>query len=109
MRSYRDELIKHKFNIHYEELKIDKSLTYTSSLKKYLNNSKAKDITMFQIEDKWFEKEITDIRKDGLGVKFIDTPMFLVGKKEFLELCPPRKTTPKYRMTDFYIKQRKKI
>ena len=109
MRSYRDELIKHKFNIHYEELKTDKSLTYISSLKKYLNNSKAKNITMFQIEDKWFEKEITDIRKDGLGVKFIDTPMFLVGKKEFLELCPPRETTPKYRMTDFYIKQRKKM
>jgi deoxyribodipyrimidine photolyase-related protein len=35
--------------------------------------------------------------------------MFLVGKKEFVELCPPRETTPKYRMTDFYIKQRKKM
>ena len=34
MRSYRDELIKQRFNVHYEELKIDKSATYTSSLKK---------------------------------------------------------------------------
>lgn len=109
MRSYRDELIKQRFNVHYEELKIDKSATYTSSLKKYLTNSKTKNITMFEIEDKWFEKEIISIQGDNLRIKFIDTPMFLVGKKEFLELCPPRKTTPKYRMTDFYISQRKRM
>ena len=109
MRSYRDELIKQKFNVHYEELKTNKSVTYISSLKKYLSNSKSQDVTMFEIEDKWFEKEIINIQKDGIKITFIDTPMFLVGKKEFVELCPPKKTTPKYRMTDFYIKQRKKM
>ncbi|MDA7841249.1 cryptochrome/photolyase family protein [Gammaproteobacteria bacterium] len=109
MRSYRDELIKQKFNVHYEELKTNKSVTYVSSLKKYLSNSKSQDVTMFEIEDKWFEKEIIDIQKYGIKITFADSPMFLVGKKEFAELCPPKKTTPKYRMTDFYIKQRKKM
>ena len=84
MRSYRDELIKQKFNVHYEELNTDKSETYTSSLKKYLSISKAKDVTMFEIEDKWFEKEIINTQKDGVSITFIDTPMFLVGKKEFV-------------------------
>ena len=31
---------------------------HIESLKKYLKNNKVKRVTMFEIEDKWFEKEI---------------------------------------------------
>ena len=35
--------------------------------------------------------------------------MFLTNRDEFLELSPPSKTLPKYKMASFYIAQRKKM
>ena len=108
MRSYRDELIKQNFNIHYEELNLDKSITYISSLKRYLIDSKAQNITMFEIEDKWFEKDINKLNNSKIKINYIKTPMFLTKRNEFTKLCPPGLKLPKYKMANFYITQRRK-
>ena len=63
---------------------------------------------MFDVEDKWFEKELNKIRKVGIELVYIDTPMFITKTSEFVKMCPQRKK-PKYKMTDFYISQRKKL
>ena len=108
MRSYRDSLIANKIKVHYEELNIDNSISYLDSLKSYIKKNKVKSISLFDVEDKWFEKELNKIRKVGIELVYIDTPMFITKTSEFVKMCPQRKK-PKYKMTDFYISQRKKL
>ena len=39
----------------------------------------------------------------------LKSPMFLTNKKLYLEMCFNSRKSPKYKMTDFYINQRKKM
>ena len=55
MRSYKDYLNKHNYKVYYEYLKVDKSISYIDSLKKYINKEKIKKMSIWTIEDKWFE------------------------------------------------------
>ena len=50
-------------------------------------------------------EEIGEKRND---ITVHETPMFLTKITEFNEMCP-QKRSPKYKMTDFYINQRKKL
>ena len=108
MRSYRDELKKNKIMTEYCELMNDNSITYEEYLEKYLKKMKIKKISIWSIEDKWFEKRLKKLEKNGIGIEIHDTPMFLTKLNEFKEMCTQRKS-PKYKMTDFYINQRKKL
>jgi len=108
MRSYRDELRKNKITTEYCELITDNSLTYEEYLEKYLEKTKIKKISIWSIEDKWFEKRLKKLEKNGISIEIHDTPMFLTKLNEFKEMCTQRKS-PKYKMTDFYINQRKKL
>ena len=108
MRSYRDMLKKNKINVDYYELKQDNSDTYEDYLYKYLKKLKIKTISLWTIEDKWFETKLRGLEKKGIRIKIYDTPMFLTKIEEFEEMCIQRKN-PKYKMTDFYINQRKKL
>ena len=58
MRSYRDLLKKNNINVHYEELKPIDSEVYIDSLIKYIKKNKITDISIFSVEDNWFEKKI---------------------------------------------------
>ena len=110
MRSYRDDLIKNKFNVHYHELNPDLTDSYTSYLIKFINKENIQEISFFEIEDKWFEKEILRVKNESNAeIRIIKTPMFLTNRDEFIELSPPSKTLPKYKMASFYIAQRKKM
>ncbi len=110
MRSYKDDLIRNKFNVHYHELNTDLTDTYTSYLINFINKKNIKEINFFEIEDKWFEKEMLRLKKEcGIKINIIKTPMFITNREEFLELSPPSKTLPKYKMASFYIAQRKKM
>ena len=109
MRSYRDELIKQEYNVHYEYLSDEKSDTYIASLSKFLIKNKEKNVSFFEIEDKWFEKEIKKLKDSKIEVNFIKSPMFLTGREEFSKLSPPGDKKPKYKMSSFYIAQRKKM
>ena len=108
MRSYRDELKKNKIMTEYCELTNDNSITYEEYLEKYLKKMKIKKISIWSIEDKWFEKRLKKLEKNGISIEIHDTPMFLTKLNEFKEMCTQRKS-PKYKMTDFYINQRKKL
>ena len=106
MRSYRDELLKHKIDVEYQELDLE-SGTYKECLIRFIKKEKIESLTMWDIEDKWFKNEIMQVKKHVKRLKEIQSPMFLTQKEEFLDMCPVRKN-PKYKMTDFYINQRKK-
>ena len=110
MRSYKDNLIKEKFNVHYDELNTELTDTYTSYLISFINNNKVEVVNFFEIEDKWFEKGILKIKQEcDIKVNIIETPMFTTNRSEFQELSPPGKKLPKYKMASFYIAQRKKM
>ena len=107
MRSYRDELKKNNINMHYEELS-DNTDTYKESLIKFIQSKRVKNVSFWLIEDKWFKEEIWSIGKHVHEIKELKSPMFLTDREDFLDMCPTRKS-PKYKMTDFYINQRKKM
>ena len=65
-------------------------------------------MSFWLIEDKWFKEEIWKIKKHVHEIKELKSPMFLTDREDFLDMCPTRKS-PKYKMTDFYINQRKKM
>ena len=116
MRSYRDELIEQGMKVHYEKLTNDKSTSYIDSLVSYIKDNNVKTVSIFEIEDEWFHKEILKIKKYVTTLKILDTPMFLTNKEQFKNMCPINnekkqkyRTRPLYRMTDFYMKQRKRL
>ena len=108
MRSYKDYLEKNGYSVHYEKLNADKSILYIDSLISFIKKNKIKSISIFSIEDKFFEKQILKIKKNVDSITVIDTPMFLTNRADFVDMCPKRKK-PVYKMTDFYINQRKKL
>ena len=66
MRSYADNLKKNKFKLEYFKIE-DKNFKddYTQKLKKIINQKKIKEISSFEIEDKFFEKKNFQIFKKG--------------------------------------------
>ena len=58
MRSYADVLNKNKFKLKYIRIE-DKEFNddYLKKLKKVINKNKIKEISSFEIEDKFFEKK----------------------------------------------------
>ena len=64
MRSYSDNLKKNKFKVEYT--KIDSSdfkKNYLDKIKKIINSKKIKEITSFEVEDKFFEKKVQSFVK----------------------------------------------
>ena len=64
MRSYKDDLIRNKFDVHYHKLNPDLTDTYTSYLINFITEKNIEELNFFEIEDKWFEKEILGLKKD---------------------------------------------
>ena len=64
MRSHADHLKKNKFKVEYT--KIDSSdfkKDYLEKVKKVVKSKKIKEITTFEIEDKFFEKKVQSFVK----------------------------------------------
>lgn len=84
MRNYRDELIAKEKEVHYFELK--KGLSFFKNLKEIIKKKKVKSISIFEIEDKFFEKEIMNFCEDhNLELDIKKSPMFLVSRETFKE------------------------
>ncbi len=84
MRSFRDELKSKNFNILYKDLSKDFELSYEKKLEKVIKEKKVKEITFFEIEDKFFEKRILNLgKKNSLKINQIKSPMFLMERQEF--------------------------
>ncbi len=84
MRSYKDELKSKNFNIKYNDINKDFKLSYEKKLEKVIKEKKIKEISFFEIEDKFFEKRILALtKKHSIRVNQINSPMFLMERKEF--------------------------
>ena len=84
MRSFRDEIKSKNFNLIYKDINKDFKISYEKKLEKIIKEKKIKEISFFEIEDKFFEKKIFDFcKKKLLKVNQIKTPMFLINRDEF--------------------------
>ena len=63
MRSFRDEIKSKNFNIVYKDISKDFKLSYEKKLEKIIKEKKIKQLSFFEIEDKFFEKKIINIPK----------------------------------------------
>jgi len=85
MRSHADRLKKNKFKLEYSSIE-DKSfkLDYTEKLKKIIKAKKIKEISSFEIEDKFFENKINNfLKREKIKWNIIQTPMFLNSREKF--------------------------
>ena len=57
MRSYKDELKKNKLKIVYKDCYSDFKVSYEKKLEKIIKEKKIKEVTFFEIEDIFFEKD----------------------------------------------------
>ena len=85
MRSHADRLKKNKFKIEYSTIE-EKTfkLDYTEKLKKIIKSKKITEISSFEIEDKFFEKKISNFtKKENINWNIVQTPMFLNSRENF--------------------------
>ena len=61
MRSFKDELKSKNFNVIYKDVNKDFKLSYEKKLEKIIKEKKIKEISFFEIEDKFFEKKIFNL------------------------------------------------
>ena len=85
MRSHSDHLKKNKFKVEYTKIESsDFKKDYLEKVKKIIKLKKIKEITSFEIEDKFFEKKVQNfVKKNGLIWNKIKSPMFLNTREEF--------------------------
>ncbi len=85
MRSHADNLKKNKFKIEYTKIDSgDFKKDYLEKIKKIIKSKKIKEITSFEIEDKFFEKKVQNfVKKNDLIWHQIKSPMFLNTREEF--------------------------
>ena len=85
MRSHADQLKKNKFKIAYTKIdSIDFKKDYLEKAKKIIKSNKIKEISSFEVEDKFFEKKFQNfVKKNNLIWNKIKSPMFLNSREEF--------------------------
>jgi deoxyribodipyrimidine photolyase-related protein len=107
MRSYYDELKSKKFKVDYFSIENDFKVSYEKKLEIYIKNNKVKEISLFEIEDKFFEKKILLlVKKLQIKINILKSPMFLTSRKEFKNYLDKSK---KPFMANFYKINRVKL
>lgn len=111
MRSYRDELISHGHNVHYEEFQKVTSKTekhnYESALADFIIKNKVTNAFVFEVEDKFFEKRLMDFfHVKEIPLTIWESPMFLTSRDQFKNYL---KSNKKPFMKNFYERQRKRL
>ena len=103
MRSFADELKKKKFEVIYKSIEEkDFKESYVDKLFKEIEKENVKEISMFEVEDKFFEKQLLDNLKE-LKLNYLKSPMFLNSRNDFKTYLNQVK---KPFMANFYKKQR---
>ena len=95
MRSHADSLKRDKFKLEYFKIE-DKEFKddYFKKLKKVISSKKIKEISSFEVEDKFFEKKINQfLKKEKIKWNVIQTPMFLNSREEFKQYLSKSKKT----------------
>ncbi|HEX7675918.1 MAG TPA: cryptochrome/photolyase family protein [Bdellovibrio sp.] len=106
MRTYRDELIKAGYKVHYQEIGHD-SISYEDALDRWLKDNPVTSAFGFEIEDKFFETRIINFfKKKKLPFRCFESPMFLTSRPEFKAYLSQHKRPF---MKTFYEHQRKRL
>ena len=107
MRSYAENLKNNKFKIEYQKIENKEfKYDYLKKLKKIINSKNIKEVSSFEIEDKFFEKKITlFLKKENIKWNIVQTPMFLNSRNDFKNYL---KKSKKPFMATFYKDVRKK-
>ncbi len=107
MRSYAENLKNNKFEIEYQKIENKEFKDdYLKKLKKIINSKNIKEVSSFEIEDKFFEKKITlFLKKENIKWNIVQTPMFLNSRNDFKNYL---KKSKKPFMATFYKDVRKK-
>ena len=83
MRSYADELKALSIEVTYQPL-ADAAQPYEFHFKKWLIDNEISDVSVFEIEDKFFEKRIFTVLTDlGLSYRVVRSPMFITTRDQF--------------------------
>ena len=108
MRSYAESLKVNKFKIEYSRIdSTDFRKNYIEKLKRIISSENIKEITCFEIEDKFFEAKIkTFINKSKIKLNYIKSPMFLNSREDFKNYLSK---TKKPFMATFYKEKRQKF
>ncbi len=111
MRSYRDELQRRDFQVHYETLDHTpppaSEPSYTEKLAAWMETRSFDRLVMWEIEDKFFEQQIETFAQDqGLDLTFLESPMFVTPRETFEAYLDAARSPF---MASFYEKQRKRL
>ena len=106
MRSFRDELQENGFEVIYKTIEEDDfKISYTEKLNKIANEFNIDSISVYEIEDKPFEKTFLSELPKNVNLNYLPSPMFLTSRTEFKDYLS---NTKKPFMANFYKLQRKK-
>lgn len=104
MRRFASELKQHSFNVSYHRLDDRK---FQNVLIHDCKKHKIKEIVTYEIQDKFFEKEIHDLCIDhDLKLTILPSPMFLSSRENFQHYLKSHK---KPFMKTFYESERKRL
>jgi deoxyribodipyrimidine photolyase-related protein len=104
MRTYAQDLKENGFHVHYEEFS---EITFINRLKKFVEKNSITKIKMCEVQDKFFEYELTQLfKKLKIEHEFLDGPMFLCSRSEFKKYLT---THRKPFMKSFYEGERKRL
>lgn len=110
MRRYRDELKAAGYRVHYEEYSKapqEPGASYQEALGAFIDKNKIKNVSFFEIEDKFFETRIQELlSKKNLSPQVWPSPMFLTPREVFADYL---KRSKKPFMKTFYEQQRKRL
>ena len=101
MREYREELERKKIAVSYFTLnEREDELTYCDFLIQFCTEKNVKKINCFEIEDKFFEKQmLSSFESAAIDLKFHKSPMFMFTREEFHSLYSDKK---EIRLGNFY-------
>ena len=84
MRSFRDELEENDFEVIYKTIEEDDFETsYTEKLKKLIKEFNIDSVSIYEIEDKPFEKTFLSNLQKKTNLNYLPSPMFLTSRTEF--------------------------
>ena len=101
MREYKEELKSQGIEVSYFTLnEREDKLTYCDFLVKFCKEKSVKNINCFEIEDRFFEKQMLNSFKSAtIDLKFHKSPMFMFTREEFHSLYSDKK---EIRLGNFY-------
>jgi deoxyribodipyrimidine photolyase-related protein len=105
MRHYAKDLRHHDFNLIYFELDEMKGFTFDRVLARVMAESELYKISVFEIEDKAFEKWLRDFcTKNNYQLEIVQSPAFILSRQDFKDHLD-RHSKPTFKA--FYEEQRK--